>query len=123
MRRETTARAERLASGDVPDKLNRTTLDFIRDGAAKGDRHRLCYSAAANLAELGAPLPLCVALLTEAALDAGLPPSDVRRAVENGWTSAQPVVREVCETFKGEVIAVRPATQDVSATAEKGDAG
>ena len=102
------ARAERLANG-TPEQLNRTTLDFIRDGAAKGDRHRLSYSAAANLAELGAPLPLCVALLTEAALDTGLPPSDVRRAVENGWASVQPGVKDVCQMFNGEVIQVKPA--------------
>ena len=89
VQREAEARAERLASGDMPDKLNRATLDFIRDGAARGDRHRLCYSAAANLAELGAPLPLCAALLEESALDCGLPPSDVRRAIENGWASVK----------------------------------
>ena len=86
---EAAARAERLANGDVPDKLNRQTIAFIREGATVGDRHRLCYSAAANLAELGAPLPLCVALLEESALDIGLPPADVRRAIENGWASVR----------------------------------
>jgi len=87
---EADARAEKLANGDAPDKLNRLTLDFIREGATVGDRHRLCYSAAANLAEMGAPLPLCAALLTEAALDCGLAPMDVRRAIQNGWLSVQP---------------------------------
>jgi hypothetical protein len=88
VRAETEAKAERNAKGTA-DQLNRTTLEFIRDGAPEGDRHRLLYSASANLAELGAPLGLCVALLTESALDCGLPPGDVRRAIENGHHGAQ----------------------------------
>jgi hypothetical protein len=83
VRAETEAKAERNAKGTA-DQLNRTTLEFIRNGAPEGDRHRLLYSASANLAELGAPLGLCVALLTGSALDCGLPPGDVRRAIENG---------------------------------------
>src|SRR5712691_4883323 len=55
-------------------RLNRSTLDFIRDGAANGDRHRLLFSAAANLAEFGCPSQLAHELLTEAALDSGLAP-------------------------------------------------
>ena len=106
VQREADARAERLANGDLPEKLNRATLDFIRDGATTGDRHRLCYSAAANVAELGAPLPLCLALLSEVTLDCGLPAKDVRRAIENGWASVQPGVRDACATFGGEVVAV-----------------
>ncbi|MCK6458098.1 MAG: DNA primase [Phycisphaerae bacterium] len=119
VRREANARAGRLASGEVPNKLNRATLDFIREGASAGDRHRLLYSAAANLAELGAPLPLCVALLTEAALDCGLMPTDTRRAIENGWASARPGIRDVCGAIGGEVIAVQPASADASANAGK----
>jgi len=122
VQREADARAGRLMSGDAPCKLNRATLDFIREGASVGDRHRLLYSAAANLAELGAPLPLCFALLTEAALDCGLTPTDTRRAIENGWASAQPGIRGVCGTFGGEVIAVQPAPADTSAKAGKGGA-
>ena len=122
VRREDEARAERLAGGDAPDNLNRATLDFVREGAAQGDRHRLCYSAAANLAELGAPLPLCVALLTEAALDSGLPPSDVRRAIENGWASVQAGVRDVCEVTSSDVIAVQPAPAGGSVSDRKGGA-
>jgi hypothetical protein len=120
--RKAAARTERLASGDAPSKLNRATLDFIREGASVGDRHRLLYSAAANLAELGAPLPLCFALLTEAALDCGLTPTDTRRAIENGWASAQPGIRDVCAAFDAEVIAVQPAPADTSANAGKGGA-
>lgn len=122
VQRETDARAGRLASGDAPNKLNRATLDFIREGAPVGDRHRLLYSAAANLAELGAPLPLCAALLTEAALDCGLTPTDTRRAIENGWASAQPGIRDVCGTLSGEVIAAQPAPADASADDGKGGA-
>ncbi|MEW6200051.1 MAG: DNA primase [Planctomycetota bacterium] len=122
VQRETDARAGRLVSGDAPGKLNRATLDFIREGASVGDRHRRCYSAAANLAELGAPLPLCAALLTDAALDCGLTPTDTRRAIENGWASAQPGIREVCGALNAEVITVRPVPADASATAGKGSA-
>lgn len=64
--------------------LNRATLDFIRDGAIAGDRHRLLFSAAVNLAELGCSLALAEALLSDAALDSGLSPSDVRRQIECG---------------------------------------
>lgn len=65
-------------------ELNRSTLEFIRDGAVEGDRHRLLYSAAANLAELGCSDRLAHALLTESALDSGLSPTDTRRAIDNG---------------------------------------
>jgi hypothetical protein len=64
--------------------LNRSTLDFIRDGATAGDRHRLLFSAAANLGECGCSLALAEALLSDAALDSGLSPSDVRRQIECG---------------------------------------
>jgi hypothetical protein len=65
-------------------QLNRLTMEFIREGAAVGDRHRLLFSAAANLAELGCPAALAHALLTESALDSGLPPAEVRRQIECG---------------------------------------
>jgi hypothetical protein len=71
-------------SADWTPRLNRQTLEFIRNGAEVGDRHRLLFSAAANLAELGCPPGLAHALLTEAALDSGLPPSEVRRQIECG---------------------------------------
>ena len=67
--------------------LNRRTLEFIREGAPTGDRHRLVFSAAANLAEFGCPPVLAHALLTEAALDSGLAPNDVRRQIECGLAS------------------------------------
>ncbi|MDA0284588.1 MAG: DNA primase [Planctomycetota bacterium] len=75
--------ASLLAEG-CPSRLNRGTLEFIRDGAATGDRHRLLFSAAANLAEQGCPPDLAHALLTESALDSGLSPNEVRRQIDCG---------------------------------------
>jgi len=90
VKHEAEAVAKRRANGNGAAKLNRSTMDFIRDAAPVGDRHRRLYSAAANLAESGAPLGLCFALLDEPALDSGLPPMDVRRAMENGWQGVNP---------------------------------
>lgn len=80
---EAEATRERHA-GSGSAKLNRQTLDFIRDGAGSGERHRLLFSAAANLAEFGCPPELAHELLTEAALDSGLSPSETRRQIECG---------------------------------------
>jgi hypothetical protein len=76
--------AERRANGTGATGLNRLTLEFIRDGATTGDRHRTLFSAAANLAEFGCSFELAFALLREAALDSGLALSDVRRQIECG---------------------------------------
>ena len=84
MEREAEAVQQRRTSGNGSTRLNRSTLDFIRDGAGSGDRHRLLFSAAANLAELDCPSALAHELLTEAGRDAGLSPSDVRRQIECG---------------------------------------
>jgi hypothetical protein len=65
-------------------RLNRLTLQFIREGAQQGDRHRLLFSAAANLAEFGCPAPLAHALLAESSLDSGLSPREVRRQIDCG---------------------------------------
>jgi len=86
MEREVEAIQQRRTSGNGSTRLNRSTLDFIRDGAASGDRHRLLFSAAANLAEFGCPVELAHALLSEAGLDSGLSPSEVRRQIECGLT-------------------------------------
>lgn len=95
VRRQAEAVAQARDSGD-PDRLNRLTLDFIRQGAEAGGhgeqadktagdgRHRRLFSAAANLAEFGCPPALAYALLTEPGLDCGLSPSDVRRQIECG---------------------------------------
>ena len=82
------AKAARRAGNTEGATLNRQTLDFIRDGAGVGDRHRLLFSAAANLAELGCSPALAVALLEEPALDTGLSPKDVRRQIQCGLSAA-----------------------------------
>jgi hypothetical protein len=86
--REGEAKAARHAAGNGSPILNRSTLDYIRNGADQGDRHRLLYSAAANLAEFGCTPALAVALLEESALDSGLPPKDIRRGIECGLAGA-----------------------------------
>jgi hypothetical protein len=88
------AEMRRGTVGKAGARLNRATLDFIRDGATSGGtgndsaagvgRHRLLFSAAANLAEFGCSLELAEALLTESALDSGLSPSDVARQIRCG---------------------------------------
>ena len=82
--RATEAVREQRSIANGSASLNRATLDFIRNGAASGDRHRLLFSAAANLAEFGCPVALAHELLTEAALDSGLSPSETRRQIDCG---------------------------------------
>jgi hypothetical protein len=82
--KESEAKTQRRAVADGTPRLNRTTLDYIRDAAEQGDRHRLLFSAAANLAEFNCPPALAHALLTETGLDSGLPPAEVRRQIDCG---------------------------------------
>lgn len=70
--------------------LNAATLAFIRSGADTGDRHRMLYSAARNLAECACPAELVHNLLTPAARDVGLAPADIRRQVECGIQDGGP---------------------------------
>jgi len=72
-------------------KLNRATLDYIRNGATEGDRHRMLFSAAANLAEFGCSTELATALLFDAARDTGLPPKEIHRQIECGLKASQPI--------------------------------
>ena len=88
------AQRQQAVSNGMP-RLTRATLDFIRDGADEGDRHRLLFSAAANLAEFGCPPSLAHALLTGVALDSGLPPADVRRQIDCGLRHRGPVPPEI----------------------------
>jgi hypothetical protein len=83
VRQEAEANAQRRAVGGTPT-LNKLTLDFIHDGADHGHRHRLLFSAAANMAEFPDRDSLIHAMLTEPALDCGLTPSDVYRQIECG---------------------------------------
>ena len=75
---EASAKAVHRSSVD-PHTLNRTTLQFIKNGAAVGKRHVSLFSAAANLGEFNCSSKLAWALLSGSALDSGLPPKDVRR--------------------------------------------
>ncbi len=65
-------------------RLNALTLDFLRGGADQGDRHRLLFSASANLAEFQCPPELAEALLMPSALDSGLPSAEARRQIVQG---------------------------------------
>ncbi len=82
-----TVKANRRDCGPAT-ALNQLTLSFICDGADSGDRHRLLYSAARNLGEFECSQRLAVALLTEAALDSGLSPTEVKRQIECGLKDA-----------------------------------
>ena len=96
-----------VASGDRAVTLNRKTRAFLNGDVEVGERHERLYSAAANLAELGCPLPALLALLTEPALDTGLPPKDVARAIENGHAKAHRLVKHAVELFGGTVTEVK----------------
>lgn len=71
-------------AGVPPDRLNRLTLEFIRNGACIGSRHPTLYSAARNLAEFGCTFELALALLEPPARESGLCPADIRRQVRCG---------------------------------------
>jgi hypothetical protein len=94
VRQEAGAKAQRraeVAAGGA--RLNRLTLDFVRDGAELNHRHIRLYSAAANLAEFGCPPALAHELLTPAALDSGLAPKEVHRQIECGLADAKKGVK------------------------------
>jgi hypothetical protein len=83
----------KLLAGYVSDntnlqRLDRLTVDFVRDGAEEGERANRLFKAAANMSEYvsvhGAEA-LAYALLSEAALDSGLPRQEVDRTFANGW--------------------------------------
>jgi len=106
-----------VASGERAVTLNKLTRAFLNGEVEAGDRHRLLYSAAANLAELGCPLSALMALLTEPALDLGLPPKDVARAIENGHVAAHPLVNHAAAVFGATVTNVVPAILEAGAAA------
>jgi len=105
-----------IANGDRAATLNRKTRAFLAGEVAVGERHPRLYSAAANLAELGCPLSAVRALLTEPALDLGLPPKDVARQIECGHAAAHPLVAHAAAVFGGTVTKVVPAAPVVGAT-------
>ncbi len=85
-------RRREVASGGRAATVNKLTRAFLNGEVQTGDRHRLLYSAAANLAELGCPLSAVHALLTEPACDLGLKPKDVARQIECGHAAARPLL-------------------------------
>ncbi|MFN3192288.1 MAG: DNA primase [Aureliella sp.] len=68
--------------------VNRSTLEFIAEDVEQGDRHRLLYSAAANLFEFGCPPLLAHGLLSEPARNVGLAPNEIRRAIGNAYRAS-----------------------------------
>ena len=78
-------------------KLQRATLEFIRDGAADGERELRTFRAAANLAEFGCRDDLAFALLEESALDSGLSPKEAHKAIRDG-------LRHVRRQGKGAIV-------------------
>lgn len=105
-----------IANGDRAAGVNRKTRAFLAGEIEVGERHPRLYSAAANLAELGCPLPAIRALLTEPALDLGLPPKDVARQIECGFAAAHPFVKRAVELLGGTVTAVAHATPEGGST-------
>ena len=96
-------RRQEVASGDRVGTVNKLTRAVLNGEVEAGDRHRLGYSAAANLAEVGCSPAAVRALLTEPLLDLGLPPKDVERCIDNGIARAHPFVAQVAEVFGGTV--------------------
>jgi len=105
-------RRRELASGGVEGSVNVLTRAFLAGEIGTGDRHRLLYSAAANLAEIGCSLPAVRALLTDPALDLGLPPKDVLRGIDNGHASVHPLVASAVELFGGTIVRVLPLERE-----------
>lgn len=80
----------RVKATTTAGRLNRATMDYIRNGTqAGGSRHISLFSAAANLREFGASERMISALLEEVALDDGLPPKDVQRQILCGIQHAE----------------------------------
>lgn len=88
--REEQAVRQRHQTPQGTPSLNRRTMELIRSEVTVGERHRLLFSAAANLAEFDCPRPLAHALLTDAGLDLGLCPSDVKRQIDCGLNYRAP---------------------------------
>lgn len=105
VRQASDAKAKRTANSNGKPTLNRQTLAFIRDAPHEGDRHRLLYSSARNLAEFGCPPLLAVALLEGSALDSGLAPKDVRRQIECGLKDQGPPPAEQSATPSASLVA------------------
>jgi hypothetical protein len=75
-------------SGSPDARAPKYLMDFLRFGVDPGERHATLFRAASWMYEQGSTPSLCHALLTEAALDVGLSPSDVRRQIDCGIAHA-----------------------------------
>lgn len=105
-----------IANGDRAASVNRKTLAFLAGEVVEGERANLLFSAALNLAEVGCSPAAVRALLTERALDTGLPPKEVSRQIECGIARAHPLVAHAAEVFGGTVTKVVHAKPEAGAT-------
>lgn len=101
---EVGGRRAEMVGGRLPASINRLTRRFIAGDVTQGERHRTCYSAAANLAEMGCPLTAVRELLTEPALNTGLPPKEVARTIQDGYASAQSLASHALDVFGGATV-------------------
>lgn len=99
-------RRQEVASGERAVTVNKLTRAFLNGEVEAGDRHRLLYSSSANLHEVGCSPAAVHALLTEPALDTGLPPKDVARQIDCGIAAAHPLVAHAVALFGGTVTEV-----------------
>ena len=80
--------AARRDAGPTDARAPKYFTDFVRYGAAEGDRHRTLFRCAAWMSEQGAPPTLVAAVLTDPGLDSGLTPADVARQIACGVAHA-----------------------------------
>lgn len=73
------------SEGEAQDRAPKFLLDFLRFGVPEGERAVTLFRCAAWLAEAGASPHLAHALLTEPALDIGLPLAEVKRQIDCGF--------------------------------------
>lgn len=90
------AKAAKYPAG-APAALAKKTLALIRGEWVPdiGDRHRLLFSAAANLGECGCPPALALDLLAGPGLNCGLSSADVQRQITCGLAHGSGPTREV----------------------------
>jgi len=88
-RKATDRAAVRRDFGSTDARAPRYLIDLFRFGVPEGERHQVIFRSAAWLTEQGAPASLCMALITEPALDVGLTPNDAERQIRCGIEHAR----------------------------------
>ncbi|WP_165249235.1 hypothetical protein [Paludisphaera soli] len=90
--RDDQARCERHAGAPRGGRINPSTRLLLTDptAVAVGERHKVVFSAAADLAGFGTVEALVAALVTDPALDTGLPPGEVARQIACGIHHGRP---------------------------------